>query len=113
MNVKQFISKELSSLASQLPGATLRYKCDQNNAHVVEVSPKSVYSSDKFMALGIEADDRICAQFPEAWLVFIPNGSYVGIDDIAGEELVFRSASKAQRPAPARRKPKAQAMEYA
>ncbi|MDR1022099.1 MAG: hypothetical protein LBL94_02335 [Prevotellaceae bacterium] len=89
MNAKQFIAKELSALVSRLPGATLRYKCDQNDTHVVEVSPKSVYSSDKFMALGIEVDDKICAQFPEAWLVFLPDDSYVGIDDIAGEELVF------------------------
>jgi hypothetical protein len=120
MSTKSFLVSELEALAGQLSGVKLRYRYDKfTNEHVVEVSPKSVYESPKFRALGVELYDKFHAHCSDEWLVFITDDMLVGIDDVDGEEHTLQGAdyacteSKPQNPAPARRKTMAQKLEYA
>jgi hypothetical protein len=90
MEAKKFLIRELAKLAKQLGDVRLRYKYDEHEeAHVVEVTPKAAFSSDKFMLLGIEAEERFNARFPSEWLAFISDDNGMGIGDFDGEEYTI------------------------
>ena len=118
MEAKKILMRELDNLAKQLSDVRLRYRYDEHEAVHVEVTPKSVFNSDKFMLLGIEVEEKFNALFPDEWLTFISDGDGMGIDNFEGTEYTLQgasygSAANAQKPVPAHRKAKAQKMAYA
>jgi hypothetical protein len=110
MNAKKFLVRELNALVTQLSGVRLRYKYDElTTTHVVEVAPKSVYNSDKFIALSFDVYEKFDSHFPNEGFVFIPDDNYVGIDDIVAEEITLQ-ASAATKPKARKRAPLAAAL---
>ncbi|MDR0414498.1 MAG: hypothetical protein LBH84_03685 [Prevotellaceae bacterium] len=117
MNAKarKFLVRELNTLVSRLSGARLRYKYDEpTETHVVEVSPKYVYNSDRFMELSGEVYDKFDNLFPNEGFAFISDDNYLGIDSVEAEERVFYNVSQAeQKSTLLHRKTKAQKIAWA
>ncbi|MDR1343192.1 MAG: hypothetical protein LBK18_08080 [Prevotellaceae bacterium] len=119
MTPKEFIKKEMENFIEQFPQVRARYEFHELScAHFIEIVPREVYSCDeKYISWEAEMLDKFVELYPEEGICFISDDALVGIEN---SELTLRGAGYArsksqvaQRPAPARRKPKAQTVEYA
>jgi hypothetical protein len=118
MDAKQYILEELNSLVTKFPSVRVRYGYDSNaRVHCVEVVPKEVYySNDEYISWENDVTSRFIEHFPAENIGFISDDAVVGIEhaEYALRGKDYASAEgKAKISAPAYRKPKARAMEYA
>ncbi|MDR1023834.1 MAG: hypothetical protein LBL94_11290 [Prevotellaceae bacterium] len=108
MKPQKYITSELKSFAKKFPNARVRYEYDElAEVHVVEVLPSEVYHSDGgYISWERALVAKFAALYPDELLGFITDGDFPGIE--AAEYV-----SEGKGYTPARRKAKAQEMEYA
>jgi hypothetical protein len=115
---KQYILKELNAFVKAFSNVCVRYEYNERaDIHFVEVTPSGIFhDSEAYIAWESEMWDKFVAEYPRESICFTSDDEQDGIENA---EFTLRgigyarNESKAQRPAPVRRKAKAQAIEYA
>nr|DAM74700.1 MAG TPA: hypothetical protein [Caudoviricetes sp.] len=66
-NVQDFVIETIQSIASKIPGISIRYAYDiQTNFHIVEVSPESIRrGSEEYMEMEYNLCNEFQEKFPE------------------------------------------------
>ena len=66
-NVQDFVIETIQSIASKIPGISIRYAYDiQTNFHIVEVSPESIRrGNEEYMEMEYNLCNEFYEKFPE------------------------------------------------
>ena len=79
----RFIKKELNKLVNQFPNIKCIYGLDNDGTHLVEITPNSVYVSNKYLDAEEVIDGKFGSKFKEFALLFISdNEPYLKIENL-------------------------------
>ena len=81
MKSTEFIKQKIDEIVVKFPYIRCRYANDiEAETHVIEISPKNIYQSEKFTDLENELVLDFIRQYPLESLVFIPEDDLIKID---------------------------------